>query len=112
MRVLRTVTIENSAATKNPLAKTRARTPARRHRTPATDSSIGYPQQVTVAKTATKTRKRDSAAAARHSGAKHASLRSEGLAVFVFSWLRFAVRKEVRVDEVVDDRLIGGIDRF
>src|SRR5947208_10359589 len=65
MRVLRTVTIENSAATKNPFANTRARTPAGRHTISA------MPQM-----------------------------------------LRLSIAEEVRVDEVVDDRLVRGLDRF
>src|SRR5204863_7587499 len=41
MRVLRTVTIENSAATKKPLAHTSASTPARRHRISIRDLALG-----------------------------------------------------------------------
>src|SRR6202521_744520 len=67
MRVLRTVTMENSAATKSPLAHTNTRSPPRPHST---------------------------------------SMR--GLALM----LRFSVREEVRVDEVVDESLGGRIDRF
>src|SRR4051812_12625180 len=67
MRVLRTVTIENSAATKNPLAQTSANRPASRHRVAASECSMA------------------------------------GI-------LRFSVAEEVRVDEVVDDRLVRGID--
>src|SRR5437773_6944057 len=34
------------------------------------------------------------------------------LRVFVAPWLGFPIRKEVRVDEGVDDSLVCGIDRF
>src|SRR5262252_9453739 len=69
MRVLRTVTIENSAATKRPLAPISAASPASRHSVAASDCSMA------------------------------------GI-------LRFSIAEEVRVDEVVDDRLVGGIDDF
>src|SRR6202011_976838 len=78
MRVLRTVTMENSAATKNPLASTSARTPARRHRMPASECSIRV-------------------------------LRGSGESNQMS--LGFAIREEMRVDERVDDGLVGGIDR-
>src|SRR5258707_5869195 len=67
MRVLRTVTIENSAATKNPLAQTSANSPTSRHSVAASECSM-----------------------------------SESL--------RFSVAEEVRVDELVDDRLVGRLD--
>src|SRR3954466_16005453 len=67
MRVLRTVTIENSAATKKPLAQTSASSPASRHSVAASECSMA------------------------------------GI-------LRFSIAEEVRVDEVIDDRLVGGID--
>src|SRR5476649_1528918 len=67
MRVLRTVTIENSAATKKPLARTSASSPASRHSVAASECSMS-------------------------------------------EILRFSVAEEVRVDEVVDDCLVGGID--
>src|SRR6185295_13206061 len=66
-RVLRTVTIENSAATKNPLARTSASTPASRHRFSPSESSMPLT-------------------------------------------LRFPVAEEVRVDEVIDDRLVDLVD--
>src|SRR3954451_4780164 len=69
MRVLRTVTIENSAATKKPLAHTSANSPASRHSVAASDCSMA------------------------------------GI-------LRFSIAEEVRVDEVIDDRLVGRIDDF
>src|SRR5665213_1385826 len=72
MRVFRTVTIENSAATKNPLVHTRASSPASRH----------------------------------------ATLDGVMLVISRFRELGFSVRKEMRVDELVDDRLIGGVDFF
>src|SRR3954451_4486146 len=67
MRVFRTVTIENSAATKNPFAHTSANRPTSRHSVAASDCSMA------------------------------------GI-------LRFSVAEEVRVDEVVDHRLVGGFD--
>src|SRR6185503_5011295 len=66
-RVLRTVTIENSAATKKPLARTSASTAASRHSASPIESSMA------------------------------------GI-------LRFSVAEEVRVDEVVDDRLVDVVD--
>src|SRR2546423_812071 len=67
MRVLRTVTIENSAATKNPFAATSANRLTSRHSVAAS----GCPMS---------------------------------------EILRFSVAEEVRVDELVDDRLVGRID--
>src|SRR4051794_5148911 len=67
MRVLRTVTIENSAATKNPLAQTSANSPTSRHSVAASECSMS-------------------------------------------EILRFSVAEEVRVDELVDVRLVGRID--
>src|SRR4051812_26800038 len=67
MRVLRTVTIENSAATKKPLAQISASSPASRHSVAASECSMA------------------------------------GI-------LRFSIAEEVRVDEVVDDRLVRRID--
>src|SRR5215471_3766428 len=69
MRVLRTVTIEYSAATKRPLAPTSATSPASRHSVAASDCSMA------------------------------------GI-------LRFSIAEEVRVHEVIDDRLVGRIDDF
>src|SRR5688572_28138870 len=92
MRVLRTVTIENSAATKNPLANTSARTPARRHKMSESASSIrvlrGHCSKRSheTAKTATKARNHES------------------------DRLCFSVGEKVGVDEVVDDHLVGGVD--
>src|SRR5437867_13048718 len=71
MRVLRTVTIENSAATKTPLAKTRASIAARRQITVAPRGPIpDYPISC------------------------------------------FAIAEEVRIDELIDHRLVGGIHLF
>src|ERR1700733_3235551 len=69
MRVLRTVTIENSAATKNPLAHTSATRATSRHRVAASDCSMS-------------------------------------------EILRFSVAEEVRVDEVVDHRLVARLDEL
>src|SRR4051794_17280249 len=79
MRVLRTVTIEYSAETKNPLANTSASTPARRHMMPATECSMTTLRNVTFV-----FRDRSSASG-------------------------FSIRKEMRVDERVDDCLVGRI---
>src|SRR3954468_23365746 len=94
MRVFRTDTIANSAATKKPFANTSTISAATRHRTAATDSST----EPSAYNATTKTRRHETRPVF------FVFLRVRGL------WLRLTIGKEVGVDEAVDHRLVGRVD--
>src|SRR5438128_10673972 len=93
MRVLRTVTIENSAATKNPLANTSAIRPARRHMTSMRTSHWA----IAVIESPLVQLDNPIAQLPDYS---------------ITRVLGFSIGEEVGVDEVVDERLRGRIDGF
>src|SRR5262245_58238403 len=107
MRVFRTVTIANSADTKNPLAKTSAVMPASRHRTPASDGSITVLRESLYQMPP---RRHEDHEELIFDGKNLVFFEEKNFVFFVTSWLRFSVRKKVCVDEVVDDRLVRRID--
>src|SRR5256885_16927639 len=100
MRVLRTVTSENSAATKNPLASTKARTASK-----ANPASIASPSGVHINSRQSTVGSRQSAVVSRPS---RLSTDDCDCRLTTEDWrlLSFSTGKEMRIDELVDGALI------
>src|SRR5207253_777876 len=106
--------MENSAATKKPFANTSAHSPASRHRVAANDASIRNLREGTVTESLVGWRSVGWFACDSSNHKDHTAHQAILCALCVFvvpeMRLRLAVREEVRVHEIVDERLVCGID--